>query len=148
MDNVFLNAFLNILCSFGGSFGFAIIFNIKGKDLFYTSIGGIIGWMVFYLLADIIPDEVIRYFIASVSISIFAQTMAKVRKMPRTVFLVIAFIPLVPGYSIYLAMENLLLYTVDEFVVSALFTFKVAMAIATGFLVSSLFYENKTTSNK
>ncbi len=139
---------LNIVCSFCGSLGFAIFFNIKGKDLFYSALGGAIGWTIFHLLASAGVDEVLRYFIASVAISGYSKILARIRKMPTTVFLVISFIPLVPGYSIYLTMNSLLLYNIEAFATYAVFTFKVVIAIAAGFLVSSAFSVNKIQIDK
>ncbi len=142
------NIILSIFCSFCGSLGFAIIFNIKGKDLIYSAIGGAIGWMIFQLMASFGIDEVIRYFIASVAISGYSKIMAKLRKIPTTLFLVISFIPLVPVYSIYLTMNNLLLANMEAFVAYAVLTFKIVLAICAGFLVSSAFSVSKMTINK
>ncbi len=130
---------LNAVCAFCGSLGFAVIFNIKGKELIYSALGGAIGWMIFYLLAMFDIDEVLRYFVASIAISGYSKIMAKVRKMPTTIYLVISFIPLVPGYSIYLTMNSLLLLNAETFASYAIFTFKVVIAIGAGFLVSSGF---------
>lgn len=138
----------NIIFSFLASLGFAIIFNIKGKDLVYSALGGVIGWMIFYLLANFGMDEVLRYFVASVAISAYSKIMAKIRKIPTTIFIVISFIPLVPGYSIYLTMYNLLLYNIEAFVIYAVLTFKVVIAIAAGFLVSSAFSVSKIQSDR
>lgn len=88
-------------------------------------------------LAFVIEEDVVRYFFASVVISIYARIMAKIRKCPVLVFLVIAFIPLVPGYSIYKTMEYLLLSDIEEFIVTATETFKIVMAITTGFLITT-----------
>lgn len=139
---------LNVICSFCGSLGFAIIFNIKGKELAFAALGGVIGWMIFYLLKDFGVDEVLRYFIASVAISAYSKIMAKIRKIPTTLFIVISFIPLVPGYSIYLTMYNLLLNNTEAFVFYGVFTFKVVIAIAAGFLVSSAFSVSKIKTDK
>ncbi|MFI3168076.1 MAG: threonine/serine exporter family protein [Bacillota bacterium] len=139
---------LNIICSFGGSIGFAIIFNIKGKDLAYSALGGVIGWMIFFCLAWFGVADVLRYFVASVTISAYSKIMAKIRKIPTTVFLVISFIPLVPGYSIYLTMNSLLLYNIEAFAVYAVTTFEVVLAIGAGFLVSSAFSVSKIRSDR
>lgn len=132
----------HLILSFVASFGFAIIFNIKGKNIFFASLGGTIAWSLYIFLQPIIPDDIIRYFLASVCISVYSQEMAKFRKSPVLVFLVIAFIPLVPGYNIYKTMENLLISNIDEFVIEGIYTFKVVMAIATGFLITNKLFSN------
>ena len=125
------------LYSFGGSFGFAILCNIKGRNLLLSSLGGMIAWVIYCGLAPWISEDSIRYFVATVVISVYAQKMAQMRKSPVLVFLVIAFIPLVPGYSAYKTMESLLLSDMPQFMEEAVYTFKAVMAIAMGFLVSS-----------
>lgn len=127
----------HIIFSFLAAFGFSIVFNIKGKNVLIASLGGVIAWCIFIFLALLIPDDIIRYFVASVIISLYSRRMAKVRKCPVLVFLVIAFIPLVPGYSIFKTMEYLLLGDVDNFIITAVSTFKIVMAISTGFLLTT-----------
>lgn len=133
---------IDFLFSFLASLGFAIIFNIKGKNALMAAFGGAIAWCTFVALAFVIEEEIVRYFLASVVISIYAREMAKIRKCPVLVFLVIAFIPLVPGYSIYKTMEYLLLSNIEEFIITATKTFKIVMAITTGFLVTTKFNIN------
>lgn len=122
--------------AFIGSFGFAILCNIKGRNLWLSALGGMIGWSISCGLELWISDGIIRCFLASVSISLYAQTMALVRKSPASVFLVVGLFPLVPGYAAYKTMEGLLLSDMPQFAENALYTFKVVMAIAMGFLVS------------
>lgn len=126
----------NFVFSFLASLCFGVMFNIRGNNLFFAALGGSFGWLVYALLSPILSEDIVRYFIASVLISVYSQKMAIWRKTPVLVFLAVAFIPLVPGYSIYKTMECVLLSDTD-FMNYALYTFKVVMAMATGFLVSS-----------
>ncbi len=132
-----MELFLQGLYAFGGSFGFAILYNIKGKNLLLSTLGGVLGWVIYVALRPLIGDDIIRYFIASMAICLYAQKMAQLRKCPVVVFLVIAVIPLVPGYAAYKTMEALLRSDMTQFMTEALYTFKVVMAMATGFLATS-----------
>lgn len=132
-----MNVLYQSIFVFFASLGFAIVFNVKGKNLFFASLGGMIAWFIYLVFKPLIEDDIIRYFIASVAISIYSQKMAKIRKCPVLIFLVIAFIPLVPGYSIYKTMECILLSDISQFIDRALYTFKVVMSIATGCLIST-----------
>ncbi len=123
--------------SFLASLGFGILMQVRGKNLLFSALGGMLGWVIFIALTPLVPDDSIRYFIASVVISHYSQQMAHLRKTPTLVFLAIAFIPLVPGYAAYQTMVSLLLSDIPQFTQGALYTFKVVMAIATGFLISS-----------
>ncbi len=119
------------------SLGFGILMQIRGKNLCCAALGGMIGWVIFVGLAPVMGEDMVRYFVASVVISLYAKHMARIRKAPAVVFLAVAFIPLVPGYAAYQTMIGLLLSDMTQFTEGAVYTFKVVMAIATGFLVST-----------
>ena len=54
------------------------------------------------------PQDVPRFFVASVVLTIYAEILARVVKCPATLFLVTAAVPLIPGGSLY---NTCLLYT-------------------------------------
>ncbi len=143
-----MDIIINTVFSFTASLCFAVVFNIRDKNLVFSAIGGMIGWMLFYGLSFVIQDDIIKYFVASVAVSFYSRYMAKRTKSPVLVFLVVAIIPLVPGYSIYKTMENLLMADTQTFIDSAVYTFKVAMVIATGFLLSTSKIELRGGKNK
>ena len=45
-----MNGFIQVLTGALGSFGFSILFNLRGKKLLITTLGGVISWAVFLLL--------------------------------------------------------------------------------------------------
>ena len=97
---------IQILSGFVGSIGFAILFNIRGKRLVVTGIGGFASWLIFVILSWYIPSEPIIYFIVACGISIYAEVMARVVKAPTTTFIISSLIPLVPGGALYYTMAN------------------------------------------
>ena len=116
---------------------FSIYFNVSPKRIPLTCFGGALGWLV-YLLLDF-PSDVPRYFIATVVISVYAEVMARICKVPVTLFLTTAVLPLVPGGGMYYTMEYCLRGETALFVESGLNTLALAGAIALGImLVSSL----------
>ena len=125
------------IISFVGSLAVSITFNVKKENILLTTFGGMLAWLSFVSLKVIISDEIIRYFISSATISIYSNMMARLKKVPVIIFLVVAFFPLVPGYYIYKTMEYLLLMNNAEFINIAIHTFKIVMAIATGFFVTT-----------
>ncbi len=132
-----MDILLAALSSFFGSLCFAILFNIRGKNVFYAAFGGMIGWTLYTILGYGISDVLVRSFISSVAVSLYSNKMARLHKAPALVYLVIAFIPLVPGFSIYKAMELLIISDTSAFIDQAVYTFKIGMVIATGFLITS-----------
>lgn len=125
---------LQCLWAFLGSLGFGVFFNIRGKNLWFAALAGLVGWAAYLLSAGLLSGAVPQSFWAGAAISLYSECMAVSRKCPVTVFLVAAMIPLVPGSTIYYTMEALLLGNMRRFVQMGLSTFEIAGAIAMGIL--------------
>lgn len=117
---------------------FGAVMNLHGKTLFFASFGGGIGWF-FYLLSSPLQNDVMQYFIATIAISVYAEVMARVFKMPVTGFLLVAMLPMVPGGGIYYTMEYCVIGNNTMFIETGLHTLGIAGALAMGtLLVSSI----------
>ncbi len=99
---------IQVLASGVGSFGFALLFNIRGWKALYAAIGGLVGWAVYLACEALSGSEYLGGFAAAIVITLFAEGMARVCKTPVTVFLVSAAIPLFPGAALYRAMNALM----------------------------------------
>ena len=125
------------IISFIGSFCFGVIFNIKGKKLFFAGLGGLISQLAYSFSILFLNDEISRYFFATIITALFAEFLAKILKSPATVFLVPSIIPLVPGGMMYATMELCIQGKISEFQTSLLNTLGVAGSLALGILVVS-----------
>ena len=105
---------LSCLYSFVATIGFCVIFNIRGKMVFFASFGAALGWLAFELSA-FFGTDLSQYFIATVVIALYAEIMARLHKVPVTVYLIAALIPLVPGSGIYYTMEHFIDGNIDAF---------------------------------
>ena len=132
-----LEGLLQCVWAFLGSFCFGIVFNIRGKNLFYSSFGGFVGWVGYLLCGAVLPEEIVQYFVASIVISIYSEWMAVYRKTPVTVFIVLGMIPLVPGGSIFYTMQHLIMGEYQLSYKVGVYTFAIAGAIAMGILIAS-----------
>lgn len=130
---------IQILAGFVGSVGFAILFNIRGKRLAVTSIGGLASWLIFVVLSWFIPNEPIIYFIVAFVLSAYAEIMARVLKTPTTTFIISSLIPLIPGGSLYYTMAHAFEGNVESFLERAVYTLQLASALALGIIVSTAF---------
>lgn len=130
---------LQIFTGFIGSLGFAILFNIRGKKLIASSIGGFLSWTMFVLLDFLISSEPIRYFLVSVIISVYAEIMARILKTPVTTFLLTSLIPLIPGGSFYNTMVSAFSGISEDFFDKAIYTLSLAIALALGIVITSAF---------
>lgn len=133
-----MNLMLNSLYAFFSALGFGIIFNIKGRNLFYSSLCGGIGWFVYlFSLTYISSNENFNYFLAAIFISLFSEIAARVLKTPVLVFLVCGIIPLVPGGGMFYTMLETLKGNLDEALSLGSNTLMLAGSLATGIVLVS-----------
>ncbi len=111
---------------------FALTYNIHPKRIVPVCVGGALGWFVYLLLQDY--GDVLAYFIATVVISIYAELMARVCKVPVIVFLTTAVLPLVPGGGMYYTMEYCVRKETLLFIETGLHTLALAGAIVLGIM--------------
>lgn len=90
--------------SFIATFGFAILFNIKGKKLLFAALGGAISWFFYSLPLKYGLNDVASLFISALIFSTYSEIMARFFKTPVTTFVICALIPLVPGSGMYYTM--------------------------------------------
>ncbi|MDE7261931.1 MAG: threonine/serine exporter family protein [Oscillospiraceae bacterium] len=125
---------MQLVTAFIGSWGFAMLFHVQRKRLLLASLGGLLAWGAYLLMGFVSSQDVVRYFFASVALTVYAETMARVVKCPATLFLVTASIPLVPGGSLYKTMQFFMQNNLDAFASQALTTVLLAVSIAVGML--------------
>lgn len=87
--------------AFLASYGFAILFNVPKKRLFYAGLAGGIGGIAYMLCHSFSLSETISLFFASLFLSLSSEILARVLKCPSTMFLISALIPFVPGGGAY-----------------------------------------------
>ena len=128
------------LSAFAACLGFCIIFNIRAPGMVICSIGGGLSWLVYLLVGPLTGySDLLQSFWAAVFLSAYSEGMARVRKCPVTGYLLVAFLPLVPGGGIYSTMEHALNGESSLFLSTGAHTLGVAGALAVGILmVSSL----------
>ncbi|MBQ9404879.1 MAG: threonine/serine exporter family protein [Synergistaceae bacterium] len=97
---------LQLLTAFTGSFGFALSFGIRKGHSLYAAFGGFLSWAVYLTVHGLSNNEFLACLAASIIAMTYSEIMARLRKSPATVFIIIAIIPLVPGGSLYYAMSN------------------------------------------
>jgi len=128
---------IQIVAALIGSFGFAVLFNIRGWRLLAASVGGLLSWALFVIINRFVANEPIVYFIVACAISIYAEIMARVLKTPTTAFITGSLIPLIPGGSLYYTMVHAFSGDYDAFLPRAIHTLQLASALALGIIVST-----------
>lgn len=128
--------FLPCLWAFLACFGFCVILNVRTGVLICCA-GGMLGWLVYLLASMAGGNDLICYFLAAMAISVYAEIMARIRKCPVTGYLIISFLPLVPGAGIYNTMKYALQGNTEMLLDQGLHTLGIAGCLAVGVLVVS-----------
>ena len=120
--------------------GISLLFNLRGKIIVFSALGGAAGWFTFELLT-FVSSDLLQYFFAAVFISIYSEILARLHKVPATIYLTVSLIPMVPGAGIYQAMRACISGDQTRFVQVGLHTLAIAGVLALGILlISTLFF--------
>ena len=130
-------AILQLVTATLGSLCFSVIFNVRGRQLIFTTLGGFLSWAVYLVLHAFGMHVVSCYFLSSVVITVYAEICARLRRTPATVFLVSAAIPLIPGSSLYATMVYAVHFNGPMFIQQGLQTLLLAGAISAGIILVS-----------
>ena len=118
-----------------GAFG--IFFNVRGKNLIFTIVNGTIGFGIFTLAIYLGGATYIAMFFSSVAMATYAEVAARIRKMPTSLFLVAALIPIVPGGGIFQFVLYLLQGAREYATTTGIVTLMETGSIAIGVIVVS-----------
>ena len=121
---------LSIIASFFGSFGFAIIYNIRGRRVLIPAIGGAVFWAVYLVFLHFVNNEYLGFFVVAILITIYSEIWARILKTPATTVLT-----LIPGGSLYYAMDAALRRDMPQFIVKGQAAIGLAIALAAGIMV-------------
>ena len=128
---------LYCLFAFLGCLGFCAPFNVQGVGALLCCLGGALGWGVYQLTAALGGSSFLASLTAAVAVAAYSETMARARRCPATSYLVIAMFPLVPGLTIYQAMNHGLQGNTELFLETFFRTVGIAGCLALGLLLVS-----------
>ena len=123
-----------------GCIGFAILFNIHDKTVFFSSLGGLLTWMVYLTVIELGGSAIMANFWAAFFAGFFAEIMARIRKKPAIAFLVVSIFPLLPGAGVYYTMNYAVRQQTALFASTGLRTAAVAGIMAVGILLASTLF--------
>ncbi len=132
---------IQLITAFLGSLGFAMLFGMRRKHVFPAALGGLLAWGVYLAVHAWMPGVFLPNLIAAMFSAAYAEFLAHIRKCPATLFLILAIIPLVPGSSLYYAMDAAVN---GEFASAGEFghrTLVCALAIAAGISLVSVIHQ-------
>ncbi|MHB1151426.1 MAG: threonine/serine exporter family protein [Eubacteriales bacterium] len=99
---------LNLLRIFGlcaaATLCYALLMRIPLRALILSAFLGSAGYIIFIISSNYLTSILAAYFIGTLFVSVIGEIMARIMKMPSTIFVIPSIIPLVPGYGLYLTM--------------------------------------------
>ena len=130
-----MKVILSVLAAGVGTFGFGILFHIRGKKLLLATLAGVLGWAAYHGAGAFGLSEGLRYLVAAAAVTGYSEIFARVEKTPTTTFLAPGVIPLVPGGGLYYSMNYAMKEEWPLFAETALHTLELAAFIAIGIIV-------------
>lgn len=131
---------IDFLLAFTGSFCAGFLFNIRGRNLLWAGLSGMSGWVVYISIITLTGHLFSSVFAGAIAVGVFSEIMARVLKMPATVYSIPGIFPLVPGIAAYETIQFLLSDKLQEAGGKIVETLAGAGAIAFGiFLVTAFF---------
>ena len=119
--------YLPCFYAFGCCMAFCVALHVRGAAMFWTSLGGALGWFVYVLCAPL-QNDILQYFFGTLALAVYAEVMARVRRSPATGYLHVALLPMVPGGGIYYTMEYGIAGNTEMFLETGMHTLGIAGA--------------------
>ena len=123
---------IQVISAFLGSGGFAMVFNVRVNLIFYASLGGGLGWVIFLLIEKITHNYFIACFVASAFCALYGEIMARIKKTPASVFFIPSVVPLIPGGALFYTMSYTVRSDFSKFSEYSSLTVQYALGIACG----------------
>ena len=127
---------LNIGC-FIGCIGFSVYYNIHGPGILICTLGGTLTWSTYLLALHLGIGVIYANLIGGIVASVYAETMARIRRFPAISYLVVSLFPLLPGAGIYYTMAYAVESEMTSFAQKGFQTAAIAGALALGILLVS-----------
>ena len=88
---------IQLLAALVGSLGFAALFNLHGKKLALSALGGLLSWGAYLLMHRFSPNDNLCALAASALLTLYSEFLARRMRAPATIFMVVAAIPMIPA---------------------------------------------------
>lgn len=126
--------------TFLGCMGFSILFNLHGPGAVLCTLGGVASWVVYLLVLRGGSGDILAYFWSALFASLYAESMARIRKYPAISYLVLAIFPMIPGAGAYYTMNYAVRGDMAAFAAQGMHTVAIAGILAVGILLGSTFF--------
>lgn len=136
---------LHCVGAFGGTLGYAFLLNAPMNTVLPASLTGLLGYAIYEVMFNLWGQGMMfSYFIATVVIAVICEIAARVMRMPSTIFLLTALVPLVPGYTFYCVMLSIVEHNGAAVASYGLEAVQIVAVIAVGAAVTSTLFRAMT----
>ena len=136
---------LHSIGAFGGTLGYAFLLNAPLNTVLPASLTGLLGYVLYEVTMNVLGQGMIfSYFIATVVIAVICEFAARIMRMPSTIFLLTALVPLVPGYTFYCTMLAIVEHNGAAVASYGLEAVQIVAVIAVGAAVTSTLFRALT----
>ena len=132
--NSYLPAFA---LAFTATASFAYFYYINRYDIFWASLFGGTGWLVYLAAGQGLASPVAGYFAGALWVGACSELFAVILKKPATVYIIPGIIPFVPGGGLYETMLYAVHGNMDAASVTGFRALSAAAAIAVGIAIAS-----------
>lgn len=95
-----MNVIWSVIGAFCTSIAYAVVLNTPRNTLLASACNGALAWLLFQILQAPL-GIILSMYIASLTMALGSQVLARAYKTPVTIILIPSFIPFVPGGDIY-----------------------------------------------
>lgn len=84
---------------------FAVLFRVPRRAIWVSAVLGGFGYVIYDLVLYITGSSIASYFTGTFILAVCSELLARLMKMPTTIFTIPAIVPLVPGIGLYNTMK-------------------------------------------
>ena len=146
---LFKQMLMHSIGAFGGTLGYAYLLNAPMNTVLPASLTGLLGYVIYEVMINLLGQSMIfSYFVATIVVAVICEFAARIMRMPSTIFLLTALVPLVPGYTFYCAMLSIVEHNGAAVASYGLEAVQIVAVIAIGAAVTSTLFRALTMRRK
>lgn len=116
-----------------------VLFRVPKKAAVISTILGSLGYILYEFSSPLLHSPIAAYFGATLFMAVVSELLARIFKMPTTVFIIPSIIPLVPGLGLYQTMSYLVENESAKAAQTGINTIFAIVAMAMALVLTSVF---------
>ena len=131
---------LKTVFAFVASVAFAVMLKTNRRHLLLSGVGAVFAYFIYSLMLTLLGSFFAAAFISTAVAVIYAEILARVRKAPAIIYILVAVIPTVPGGELYFTMRYLIMDDMAMCLKKLTETLEIGLGIAGGIVTASILF--------